>query len=455
MASAERLRAAPIHALREDLAALYRSWEMLDLLGETVAAMPPQWLAILNIARNLLEGDPPPGVDVPDDLLNLIGPAEREIVTVERTEHRRRMVISPSDDTTLQPLRHIYDYDRITLPDLMLRDLDRELFEFRLLSGSINGQYPVDARPTTEEWDELVEERIRTRRPVRKRRQKVYVLLDVSNSMREENRAIFAKALVLAYLVSAAAEGSRLYFRTFANTVHERSDCTSREGFPALARRVLGVAPDGGTDIKRALDVAITDIRRLDELNTFERLFEVPPTEILLVSDCESYSVPYIPAGIKLHTVHLGGRRMMSAYEQGFARIMAESTTFHEIHTAALELPDTARERWLLLQDRRTKADGGWDATDFELDRERREQRRDALLTIYERMEEGRSGRKAVRRTIDAFHVRPQFPFASWWRSLRRWFGHWPMGGGEWRARRRAVRQARAPLGMEFRVRQR
>jgi hypothetical protein len=445
-------RGATLRDRQEDLAALYRSWNILDLVGGTVAAMPSSWLQILNLARTLLEGQPLPGVDVPDELLNLVGPAEREIVTTVRTERRRRIVISPTDDIAVQPLRHLHDFDHITLPDLLLRTVDPEVFEFRLLSGNINGQYPVESHPTTEEWDELVEERIRTTRPVRKKRQKVYVLFDVSNSMREDNRAIFAKALVLAYLLSAAAEGSRLYFRTFANSVHERTDCLASGDFPALARRVLSVTPDGGTDIKRALDVAIGDIRRIDELNTYEKLFEAPPTEIFLVSDCESYSIPYIPGGIKLHTVHLKGSRMMSAYEAGFGRIRAESTTFHEIDTAGLRLADTARERWLLLQDGRKRDSLGPAIGEFEPEHEPGNTRLEDLLTIYQRLEEGRPGRAAMRRRVDGLHIRRHLALGPVWHVLRRAFGR--LGRRRNGARPRRPAPYTAPsLGMDFRIR--
>lgn len=411
MAHADTLRGSSVRDREEDLDSLYRSWKVLDLIGETVDSMPPAWLEILNLARTLLEGNPLHGVQVPDELLNLIGPAEKEILTTVRTEHRRRIVVSPSDDLVLQPLRHIFDFDQITLPDLLLRQLDPELFEFRLVSGSINGQYSVDAHPTTEEWDELVEERIRTTRPVRKKRQKVYALLDVSNSMRDDNRAIFAKALVLAYLLSAAADGSHVYFRTFANTIHERSDSLEPSDFPAVARRVLSVTPDGGTDIKRALDIAIGDIRRIDQLNTYERLFDVPPTEILLVSDCESYSVPYVPPGIKLHTVHLKSRRMMTAYTEGFEKIREESTTFHEIDTSGLRLPDTARERWLLLQDRRTTpapaAAGELDAGGEP------PERRTGLLAMYERLGDAGARDARVGRSESGLKVGGGLPFVA------------------------------------------
>lgn len=386
-------------AAPRDLAALYRSWRILDLVGETVAAMPPEWLHILNVARNLLEGHALPGIDLPDDLAKLVADPEPAFTTVVRTERKRRIVYPVTGDTSVQPLRNILDFPQITLPDLMLRTLSRELFDYRLLSGDINGQYNTDAGPAFEEYDQVIEERVPSSAPGRKKRQKVYALLDVSNSMRDDNRIIFAKGLMLAYLVTAAEEQANLYVRTFANTVHARSDCTGPGEFAALAQRVLRVTPDGSTDIKGALDMAIGDIRALDGVNRFERMLEPPPTEILLISDCESYSIPHIPHGIKLHTVHLKSGRMMTAYKEGFEKIRQESKTFHEIDTTAFSLPDTTRDRWLLLQDGRSLESlvpiTAPDADPAEV-RENTLRRKD-LLTAYERMQPP-AGRHAGRR---------------------------------------------------------
>ena len=214
--------------------------------------------------------------------------------------------------------------------------------------------YNIDTGPAEQEYDDIVEVRVPTGGVSRKKRQKVYALLDVSNSMRDGNKEVFAKALLLAYLLIAVEEGAQLYLRTFGNTVHARSDCNSLEQFAELAQRILRVTPDGSTDIKAALDAAVGDIRSLDNYNTLAHLGEAPPTEILLISDCESYEVPYLPKGIRLHTVHLKGGRMMTAYREGFERIRAESKTFTKIDTSLLQLPDSSRDRWLLEQDGRS-----------------------------------------------------------------------------------------------------
>jgi len=392
--------------LRAELEGLYRSWRILDLVGETSATLPPQWLRILEIARNILLHRPLPGVEIPDELDRLVTPPEPTFTTQIRIERKKRVVYPVTGDTAVQPLHNLTDFPQVTLPDMMLRSISQELFDFRLISGGINGLYNIDTGPAEQEYDDIIEVRVPTGGLTRKKRQKVYALLDVSNSMRDANKETFAKALLLAYLLIAAEEGSQLFLRTFGNTVHHRSDCSSLEEFGALARRVLEVTPDGSTDIKVALDTAVGDIRALDSYNTLEHLGEAPPTEILLISDCETYEVPYLPRGIRLHTVHLKAGLMMKAYREGFERIRAESKTFTEIDTTLLQLPDATRERWLLEQDGRS-LERGLALRATEDGAKPDEERRQALITAYHRMNDTRRRRVKGTQKVNGMAAKP------------------------------------------------
>lgn len=441
-----------VATLKEDVEALYRSWRILDLVGETAGELPREWLQILNIARTLMGGRPLTGVVMPEDLQRLLRPAEPIYTTRVRSHHRKRVVYPVTGDTEVQPLRHLADFPQITLPDLMLRTLSPELFDYRLLSGHMNGVYNIDTGPAVEEWDELVEERVPTDGMTRRRRQRVYVLFDVSNSMRDANKIMFAKALVLAYLLTAAEERAQLHFRTFANSVHRRYDALDPGGFGAIARRVLDISPDGSTDIHAAIAAVVGDINALDGVGQGGRKpFEQSPTELLLVSDCESYFVPHLPAGIRLHTVHLKGGPMLKGYQPGFEEIRAASATFHEIDTTRLVLPATTRDRWLLLQDGRqiTAIDLAEDGDD-----ERgasRTERRKAILNVYARMAEpGKSEGGAIRRRPGDDGAVQRIPigaaFRALWARIRRLF-HAD------RPHRAKPATAAAGLGVHFRQR--
>ena len=438
--------------LKAELEGLYRSWRILDVLGETVAEMPPHWLRILEIARNILLHRPLPGVDVPDTMAMLITPPEPTFSTQIRVERKKRVVYPLTGDTAVQPLHNLTDFPQVTLPDMMLRSISQELFDFRLISGGINGLYNIDTGPAEVEYDDVVEVRVPTGGLSRKKRQKVYALLDVSNSMRDANKDVFAKALVLAYLLIALEEGAELFFRTFANSVHERTDCRAPEDFAAVAQRVLRVRSDGSTDIKLALDTAVGDIRSLDRYNTLEHLGEAPPTEILLISDCESYDVPYLPKGIGLHTVHLKAGQMMTAYRAGFERIRAESKTFTEIDTTLLQLPDATRERWLLEQDGRS-LERTLELRAMEPGADPEERKRRELMLAYQRMNDTKGLRKRGAAKAQAMATKPVMSLAAMlqamFEALRRLFVRsasdaWDQGPQE---------APSEPLGMRFRVR--
>lgn len=441
-----------VATLHEDVEALYRSWHILDLVGETADELPREWLQILNIARTLMGGRPLTGVTVPEELQRLLRPAEPLYTTRIRSQHRRRVVYPVTGDTEVQPLRHLADFPQITLPDLMLRNISRELFDYRLLSGNMNGVYNIDTGPAVQEWDELVEERVPTDGMTRRRRQRVYVLFDVSNSMRDANKIIFAKALVLAYLLTAAGERAQLHFRTFANSIHRRTDALDPGGFGEIARRVLEVSPDGSTDIHTAIAAAVGDINALDGVGQgLRRPFEQSPTELLLVSDCESYLVPQVPKGIQLHTVHLKGGPMMKGYQAGFEEIRAASATFHEIDTTLLALPATTRDRWLLLQDGRqiTAIDLAEDGDDER--RASRTERRKALLNVYARMAEpGKSQDGAVRQRPGDRGAVQRIPIGAAFRAL--WARFRQLLGAD-RPRRAKPATAAAGFGVQFRQR--
>ena len=436
---------------KAELGSLYHSWRIVDLLGMTLREMPPEWLRILEIARNILLHRPLPGTDVPDELARLVSPPEQIFTTQVRVERKKRVVYPLTGDTRVQPLRNLTDFPQVTLPDMMLRSISQELFDFRLISGGINGLYNIDTGPAEQEYDDIIEVRVPTGGVSRKKRQKVYALLDVSNSMRDHNKATFAKALLLAYFLIAVEEGAEIYLRTFGNTVHFRSDCTSPEHFADLAQRVLRVTPDGATDIKVAIDTAIGDIRSLDNFNTLAHLGEAPPTEILLISDCESYEVPYLPKGIRLHTVHLKGGRMMTAYREGFERIKAESKTFNEIDTTILALPDSTRDRWLLEQDGRS-LERGLALHALDDGSKPDEERRTSLIEAYQRMNEKKGRMKGARR-VNAMAMRPVLGLGDLFRrmaqAMRRLFSR--PGSESWEEAE--DKPAPSPLGLRFRER--
>src|SRR3712207_1098200 len=133
MAERNRLVQAPAPAADQDaLAALYRSWGILDLLGETVERIPVQWLQILNIARCLLDGRRVPGVALPEEMAGLL--AREEQVTYERrtiTVTRRAANFAWHDDPQVRPIESMAEFPRVLLNQRMWQYIDPDLFLYK------------------------------------------------------------------------------------------------------------------------------------------------------------------------------------------------------------------------------------------------------------------------------------------------------------------------------------
>jgi hypothetical protein len=328
---------------------LYRSWGILDLVRETMAAVPPQWLLILDIARTLLDGRPVPGITLPPQLAALL--TRVEPVTYERrTVRRKRATVFEvlPDYPEVRPIESLSELPRVVLNQRMWQFIDPRLFLYRVYSHDVLVREPEERLETFEREQEVVEEVLVPRRPERQRRQKVLVLRDTSSSMRDNNKGLFAKAVALAYLIKAHEEGAEVSDRSFANRVHARLRASTLEQFAAIARRILAEGYYGTTNLAAALEVTMQEIRREElGLNPFAKA----QTEILLISDCENpVQLPLLPPGVTVNTLHLeGGRegRMLRDYPKRLKEIQDISRLFVRIDTSGLHLPDRTREAWL------------------------------------------------------------------------------------------------------------
>ncbi len=375
-----------------DLADLYRSWGILDLVRESVEAMPPAWLQILNIARNLLDGRALPGVPLPAELTALLA-RDGDVRYERRTVRRQARPSGPPrpEDPEVRPIDSFAEFPRIILGQRMWQFIDPDLFFYRIYAHDVLIRAP-DETPITVDDEEDIEEVVTVTKVRRRPRQKVLVLRDTSSSMRDRNKGIFAKAVALAYLIKAHEEGAEVADRSFANTVHPRLRAASAEEFAAIARRILREGYYGTTNLAAALEATMAEIRREElGLNPYARA----KTEILLISDCENpEKLPPLPPGVTINTLHLEGGReglMLRDYQERLREIQEISNLFVKIDTSALELPDAAHEAWALLEELRALRDDEADGRNDGAAQDRQERVRQAaqLLKVYDRMAKG------------------------------------------------------------------
>lgn len=355
----------PVHSERvrqprNDLEKLYKSWGVFDLLHRTVDQLPPAWLQILNISRNLLEGKPVPGIRGSNTLRAL---TERNV----KIDYEKRLVTRrwreptelPSSEIYVRPIEALSELPKVLPPYLLLADIAPDLFTYKALSGNLPVAEYQKPKVIMAEKSDIVEELEEVNRIGSSMRQKVYILQDVSLSMGDSYKLIFAKAVIMAYMAKAYEEHAQIYFRPFAGSTGDRVDCVRPSQFPELADYVLKMHLYSDTNIAFALQTTIADIRDIDQLQG-DRL---ATTEIFLITDGASHSgIPRMPRNITLHTLRLNdGTEEVFDYEYGvysrdvyvarIAELAKSSKTLTEINTSSLRLPPADKEAWLLKEE--------------------------------------------------------------------------------------------------------
>lgn len=375
----------------EGLTKLYESWGVFDFFQTTLDELPPDYLKILNIARNLLNGLIP-GVTIPTSLMGLLE-RDRKIVYDRRyiTRQWQERTIFPSDRIDIRPIQTLSELPQVLPPNRLLQEVSPDLFAYNALTGNLPIAEPQKPRVQTEEKSETLEELVPRVVKGASPRQKVYALMDVSLSMRDAYKLIFAKSVMLAYLIKAHEENAQLFLRSFAGETSDRIDCLTPGQFGPLARTILRYGISYGTDAARALSFAIKDVRAIDRIQERERA----QTEILLISDCETQSeVPTIPGNITLHTLHLTGQTE-GYYQEGWYRdqlyaLRGRSVTFTSIDTSNLRLPKAVEDAWLMWEELRDLSDmhGGMAFEEIERDQKFQKRIRDLkqLSGAYKKM---------------------------------------------------------------------
>ncbi len=141
------------------------------------------------------------------------------------------------------------------------------------------------------------------------RKQKVYVLFDISRSMNMRWRIHLAKAIAFIFLRRNMKELGSVYLRTFAETVNELQTAHDVPSFNALIGDVMHLKAIGkGTVLQKALTTAIEDIKRTHTLSD---------AEILVITDGAAHIElqklrDLLGDSIKVHTVKIGDEKIVA-----------------------------------------------------------------------------------------------------------------------------------------------
>lgn len=268
---------------------LFAEFELAGLIGDELLARLPEhlWL-VFEIARVIESNDTELSKRLAP-LLCCLSAAEAEtappLPTVAAEEYEADLI------------RHFHELPLIYPHQFLLPD---EVFYRRLAERSLWMPRAVPPRlyrfPTTS--DSFAPD---------PRKQKVYVLFDVSRSMNSHWRIVLAKAIAYVFLERNMRELGTIFLRTFAESVGDRISADDVPSFQKLLRTILLLQAMGrGTNMQQAIEVAIEDIYSQHSLSD---------AEILVITDgAAHFDVEQLRnkmgESIRLHAVKIGHERL-------------------------------------------------------------------------------------------------------------------------------------------------
>lgn len=275
----------------------FEYWDSLGLFDNIQIILPPQFLILFEIARNLFTDR------TSADALNAIEEISREdavfvpereqSISVNRIEH----LVPLSDRMEIETYRNIIDLKR-ALPRELAQDDD--IFSAKLFTRTLMVQKHYESE--TDHFKPVTTIINESGRDANRFEQIFYILLDTSRSMDMRMRAFYSKCIVAEFLRRKLSTNARLFFRTFDTQPGDLHKIEKKEDYPFLIEKVLFSTTGGvSTNLQKAVYQAIDDINYTKDMAN---------AEILVVTDGVSRIDPdemIAKLGdIKLHILKIG-----------------------------------------------------------------------------------------------------------------------------------------------------
>jgi hypothetical protein len=275
----------------------FEYWDSLGLFDNIQVILPPQFLVLFEIARNLFTDR------TSADALNAIEeiskedavyiPEREQSISVNRIERQ----VPLSDRMEIETYKNIIDLKRALPRELAMDD---DIFSAKLFTRTLMVQKNYESesdhfKPVTT----LINE---SGRDANRFEQIFYILLDTSRSMDLHMRSFYSKCIVSEFLRRKLNTNARLFFRTFDTQTGDLYKIEKKEDYPFLIEKVLFATTGGvSTNLQKAVYQAVDDINYTKDMAN---------AEILVVTDGVSRIDPDDMiaklGNIKLHVLKIG-----------------------------------------------------------------------------------------------------------------------------------------------------
>lgn len=250
----------------------FEYWDSLGLFDNIQVILPPQFLVLFEIARNLFTDR------TSADALNAIEEISKEeaVYIPEREKsisvNRIERLVPLSDKMEIETYRNITDLRRALPRELAMDD---DIFTAKLFTKTLMVQkhYETESdhfKPVTTIINE-------SGRDANRFEQIFYILLDTSRSMDMHMRSFYSKCIVAEFLRRKLTTNARLFFRTFDTQTGDLYKIEKKEDYPSLIEKVLFATTGGvSTNLQKAVYQAVDDIAYTKDMAN---------AEILVVTD--------------------------------------------------------------------------------------------------------------------------------------------------------------------------
>lgn len=275
----------------------FEYWDSLGLFDNIQVILPPQFLVLFEIARNLFtdrtSADAFNAIEEISKEEAVYIPEREQSISVNRIEHH----VPLSDKMEIETYKNIIDLKRALPRELAMDD---DIFSAKLFTRTLMVQKHYESesdhfKPVTT----LINE---SGRDANRFEQIFYILLDTSRSMDMHMRSFYSKCIVAEFLRRKLNTNARLFFRTFDTQTGDLHKIEKKEDYPFLIEKVLFATTGGvSTNLQKAVYQAIDDINYTKDMAN---------AEILVVTDGVSRIDPDDMiaklGNIKLHVLKIG-----------------------------------------------------------------------------------------------------------------------------------------------------
>ena len=219
--------------------------------------LSPDVFMIFDIARYLLSGES----DINGDLSELISKNEEQNdldidINVKEIDRFK----AGDDEQIIDGMQSLSEFPYILKKQFLLPD---EIFDRRMIYKELLIT-KNQAKEKRYSWTDHIKDQSKLSYEKELRRQRTYILMDVSGSTQNKHRLLLEKAIIYTFLENNQKNKGEVFFRAFN---HECSDLvhakTEKSYLSMLNKSILPMQASGQTNLQKALRVAIEDIKRI------------------------------------------------------------------------------------------------------------------------------------------------------------------------------------------------